>query len=82
MLKPGGRVLFIEHVIAPPDRRWMRLGQRLLNPLQQLLADGCHLDRNPMPAFQAAGFSELNSKCFDVPGMGPIAPHVSGVATL
>lgn len=36
--------------------------------------------RNPLAAFNEAGFSDVNFRSFDVPGMGPIAPHVSGVA--
>ena len=32
--KPGGRFLFIEHVLASEERRLLRLQQRLLDPLQ------------------------------------------------
>jgi hypothetical protein len=40
VLAPGGRVLLIEHVAAPPGRPLLALGQRLFDPLQQLVADG------------------------------------------
>lgn len=82
VLKPGGKVYFLEHTFAEPSRPLLRLGQRFFNPLQQLLADGCHLDRNPLPIFEAAGFSSIAADSFDVPGMGFIAPHISGIATV
>lgn len=45
VLKPGGHLLLIEHVIAP-QLSWLQVQQRLLNPLQQLLADNCHLTKD------------------------------------
>jgi len=54
VLKPGGRLVFIEHGLAPDPsvRRW----QERLNPLWRRLAGGCNLDR-PMDRLIAdAGF--------------------------
>jgi ubiquinone/menaquinone biosynthesis C-methylase UbiE len=44
VLRPGGRLLLIEHGLAPEPAvaRW----QRRLTPIQKRLADGCHLDRD------------------------------------
>ncbi|NQD96476.1 class I SAM-dependent methyltransferase [Pseudomonas sp. CrR25] len=52
VLKPGGRLLFCEHGLAPdaPVVRW----QRRLTPYWKPLAGGCHLDRD-IPALIAAG---------------------------
>eukprot|EP00887_Chlorella_sp_A99_P001288 scaffold14.g1288.t1 len=82
VLRPGGRLLFIEHTAAPADASpLLRLGQWAFNPLQQLLADGCHLTRDPLPAIEAAGFSSVQARRFSVEGMGLIGPHVAGIAT-
>lgn len=44
VLKPGGTFFFIEHGLSdePNIQSW----QNRLNPLQKLLVDGCHLNRN------------------------------------
>lgn len=54
VLKPGGRLLFVEHGLAP-DRgveRW----QHRLTPLWRRVAGGCHLDRKMDDLVRAAGF--------------------------
>ena len=58
------------------------LGQQALSPLQQLLADGCRLTRDPLPAIEAAGFAAVDARRMTVEGMGLIAPHVAGIAAL
>jgi ubiquinone/menaquinone biosynthesis C-methylase UbiE len=41
VVAPGGRLALIEHVAAAPAARpLVALGQRLLDPLQGLVADG------------------------------------------
>lgn len=44
VLKPGGKFVFIEHVHAKSEP--LRFVQTVLNPLQVLAADGCHLSRD------------------------------------
>jgi ubiquinone/menaquinone biosynthesis C-methylase UbiE len=80
VLRPGGKFYFIEHVLAPTGNWPLRFQQRLFDPLQQLLADGCHLTRDTLRVIEAAGFSQLEAEAFEVEGMGLISPHVAGVA--
>ena len=71
---------FIEHVGAPSSQPLLRMGQVLLNPLQQALGDGCTLTRDTLGSLRAAGFSELDVKQFEVEGLGVLAPHIAGIA--
>lgn len=54
-LKPGGRLLFVEHGLAPdPDVvRW----QKRLTPLWKRCSGGCHLDRPIDRLVREAGFA-------------------------
>jgi ubiquinone/menaquinone biosynthesis C-methylase UbiE len=54
VLKPGGQVVFFEHVRAP-DAYWIRW-QNCLNPLWRKLAAGCNLNRDTKRLFAKAGF--------------------------
>lgn len=56
VLRPGGRLLTIEHVAAAPGQGWLRAQQALLDPLQQLLADRCHLTRDTGALLLRSGF--------------------------
>lgn len=55
VLKPGGRLLFCEHGLAPDASvvRW----QHRLTPLWRPLAGGCHLNRDIPALIQAGGFT-------------------------
>lgn len=54
-LKPGGRLLFCEHGLAPDEdvRRW----QRRIEPVWRLIGGGCHLSRDIPALIGAAGFA-------------------------
>ena len=66
VLKPGGSFLFSEHGLAPDAKvqRW----QRRLEPLQMLLAGGCHLTRPVASSIAAAGFSLVEVETMYLPG--------------
>ncbi|WP_308799037.1 class I SAM-dependent methyltransferase [Agromyces silvae] len=55
VLVPGGRVVFVDHVIAPP-RTLKRAVQRLASPISRRVCHGCHWDRDPETALAEAGF--------------------------
>jgi ubiquinone/menaquinone biosynthesis C-methylase UbiE len=57
VLKPGGRLLFVEHGRAPDAR--IRSWQDRLTPLWRRLAGGCHLNRKIDELIAGAGFSIL-----------------------
>jgi SAM-dependent methyltransferase len=80
ILKPGGRLLFIEHVAAPHDT-WLYTLQRGIRPVWTRLADGCHPDRETGAALQRAGFSSVSFDRFDT-SLPVVSPHVMGVATV
>lgn len=69
VLRPGGRLHLLEHGLAPDARvaRW----QRRLDGIEQRLADGCHLTRDPRALLAAAGFVELSLEQAYAPGPKP-----------
>ena len=66
VLKPGGRLLYCEHGLAPdPDvAKW----QRRIEPLWKRLAGGCHLTRPVTRAIADAGFQIESSETMYLPG--------------
>jgi ubiquinone/menaquinone biosynthesis C-methylase UbiE len=55
VLKPGGRLHFLEHGLAPDEkvRRW----QHRLEPMQKRVFGGCHLTRPVADLVSGAGFT-------------------------
>jgi ubiquinone/menaquinone biosynthesis C-methylase UbiE len=66
VLKPGGRLLFCEHGVAPDAtvRRW----QSRLTPFWRQLSGGCHLDRDVPALLGKAGFAVTEMKAMYLPG--------------
>jgi SAM-dependent methyltransferase len=67
VLRPGGRLHFLEHGLAPDERisRW----QRRLDPLQRRIAGGCHFTRPIADLVRAAGFTITELDVFYEPGL-------------
>jgi ubiquinone/menaquinone biosynthesis C-methylase UbiE len=81
VLKPGGRLLFIEHVRSDdPDRaRWQ---DRLEKPWR-FLADGCHCNRDTEAALRASTFRVDQLEEGKLPKAIPIVrPLIRGTAVL
>jgi len=66
VLKPGGRLLFCEHGLAPdPDVvKW----QRRIEPVWKHIAGGCHLTRPVRSAVEGAGFRLEKFETMYLPG--------------
>ncbi len=77
MLRPGGRLRFLEHVRAG-TAGWARF-QDVIVPLWKRIGAGCHPNRDTVSAIERAGFriEELNRYTF---GPYPVRPFVRGVA--
>ena len=80
VLRPGGRLLFIEHVRAAGSAaRW----QDRLEPLWRRLLGGCHPNRDTVAAIEEAGFEIETFESFYPPDpLSSLTPHVQGSATV
>ena len=60
VLKPGAKYYFLEHGLAdnPITQKW----QHRLNPLQNIWADGCNLNRDMKSLIVNAGFNMIEIK--------------------
>ena len=58
VLRPGGKVLFLEHGSAPDEnvRKW----QRRIEPIWSRIGGNCHLTRAITGAYEGAGFKIFN----------------------
>jgi SAM-dependent methyltransferase len=54
VLKPGGRLLFFEHGLAPDARR--RRWQRWSEPVTRFVFEGCHVTRDIPSLIETGGF--------------------------
>jgi ubiquinone/menaquinone biosynthesis C-methylase UbiE len=78
VLKPGGRLLFIEHVAAPRGS-WLRSMQNLLTPLWKRLGDGCHPNRETGVEVEGAGFETVDYEKITAPTL-VVSPQIVGIA--
>ena len=81
ILKPGGQLLFVEHVRAEDDRsaRWQ---DRLETPWR-LFGDGCHCNRDTVATIEASPLSLDRVEHGELPKSPPLVrPLVSGSAHL
>ena len=80
VLRPGGRLLFIEHVRAAGS---MASWQDRIEPLWRLLLGGCHPNRDTVAAIRQAGFEIETLEGFYPPApLSGLTPHVQGSATV
>jgi ubiquinone/menaquinone biosynthesis C-methylase UbiE len=69
VLKPSGRLLFVEHGLAPDEgvRRW----QDRLTPAWKRVSGGCHLNRPIRTMIEGAGFRFDRLETVYMPGPKP-----------
>lgn len=78
VLKPHGRLIFVEHGLAP-DRQ-VQVWQTRLNPLWRRMAGGCNLNRAMDTLIQTAGFRITRIETGYLKGPKPAAFHYQGLA--
>ena len=72
VLKPEGTLHLVEHVQYNDNQRLKKWQQRL-TPVQKVLADGCHLDRNIELALLNANFKFTLKAYYDAYGLPKLA---------
>jgi len=81
VLVPGGKLVFIEHVIAhdnPGRARW----QRRIEPVWKRLFGNCHLTRDTAAAIERAGFRFDQLQRQSMRKASPVVrPAIRGIAT-
>jgi SAM-dependent methyltransferase len=78
VLRPGGKLLFVEHGLAPDAgvRRW----QDRLTPAWRCMSGGCHLNRPIRSMIEGAGFSIDRIETGYMPGPKPMTFMYEGSA--
>jgi ubiquinone/menaquinone biosynthesis C-methylase UbiE len=78
VLKPSGRLLFVEHGRSPdPDVVWW---QDRLTPIWKRLGGGCHLNRTIRSLIEGAGFQFDRYETGYMPGPKPLTFMYEGAA--
>jgi ubiquinone/menaquinone biosynthesis C-methylase UbiE len=79
VLKPEGRFYFVEHGLSPDPSvaKW----QHRLTPIQKVIADGCHLNRDHLKLIEAANLKVIEKKHFHAEGLPAVGAFMTmGVA--
>jgi ubiquinone/menaquinone biosynthesis C-methylase UbiE len=78
VLRPGGKLLFCEHGIAPDAgvRKW----QDRINPAWRKLAGGCNLNRDIPTILETAGFHVVDDQRMYIPGVKFLSYNYWGTA--
>jgi ubiquinone/menaquinone biosynthesis C-methylase UbiE len=78
VLRPGGKLLFVEHGLAPDEgvRRW----QDRLTPAWRRISGGCHLNRPIRSMIEGAGFRIERIETGYMPGPKPMTFMYEGSA--
>jgi ubiquinone/menaquinone biosynthesis C-methylase UbiE len=79
VLRPGGKLLFAEHGLAPDEsvRRW----QDRLTPAWRYIGGGCHLNRPIRSMIEGTGFRIARIETGYIPGPKPMTFMYEGSAS-
>lgn len=78
ILRPGGRLVVMEHVAAP-EGTWLRRIQEFIKPAWRRIGDGCEPDRVLEEHLRRAGFRQVTVDYFALP-LPIVSPHLAGYA--
>lgn len=78
VLRPGGRLYFLEHGRSDDERVAAR--QNRLDGFQQRIAGGCHLTRDHTAMLTAAGFEDIECTNFSIAGPATMSFMYAGAA--
>ena len=80
VLKPSGRLIFLEHGRAPHPG--VSVWQDRLTPVWKRIAGGCHLNRKIDELITEAGFQIIELRTCYLPGPRPLSYTYQGFAQL
>lgn len=79
VLKPDGKFFFVEHGLSPDPSiaKW----QHRLTPIQKVIGDGCHLNRDTLKLIEQAGMKTQSYRQFEAEGLPAIGAFMTlGIA--
>jgi ubiquinone/menaquinone biosynthesis C-methylase UbiE len=78
VLRPGGKLLFSEHGVAPDEgvRRW----QDRLNPIWRRFSGGCNINRDVPDLLESSGFRVVVDERMYIPGVKLLSYNYWGSA--
>ncbi|MEC7888313.1 MAG: methyltransferase domain-containing protein, partial [SAR324 cluster bacterium] len=80
VLKPGGKFVFLEHGLSDAPR--IQVWQHRPNRLQNIIGDGCHLNRDMDQLIRGAAFEMKSLNRFQLPLLPRFFGHCyQGIAT-
>ncbi|MEN8218519.1 MAG: class I SAM-dependent methyltransferase [Pseudomonadota bacterium] len=80
LLRPNGKLLFIEHVAAEDNPRLFKW-QKRIEPFWKIIGGNCHLTRNTESVIKQAGFNSIQLEKTSFLGAPSIVgPIIKGIA--
>jgi SAM-dependent methyltransferase len=79
VLKPDGRLLFVEHGLSPDPK--VQAWQHRLTPMWKRIGGGCHLNRKIDDLIRPAGFRIVELQTTYLPGPRPMSFTYQGIAS-